>query len=206
MTESERRGLMAAAWRYALALLISAVAWGVTVFTAVDLGVSDSLMWWLLVGDLALGLVSFVLIRWRHRQPVVVGIVLGLFSFVSASSAGPASWVVGSLAAHRRWRLLSLVVPVTVVGGVVQERIGATEDPLPLWASIVFGLLVAGILVATGYAMSSQRQLPGLATGTVPSPPSASSSPGWPRRGRPSAPASRARCTTCSLTASRSWR
>ncbi|RYC14787.1 sensor histidine kinase [Nocardioides zhouii] len=151
--------MMATMWRYALALLISAVAWGVTVFTAVDVGVSDRLMTWLLVGDLALGVASFVLIRWRHRQPTLIGIVLGLFSFVSTSSVGPSSWVVGSLAAHRRWRLLSVVVPLTVAGGVVQERIGATEDPLPLWASIAFGLLVAGILVATGYAMSSQRQL-----------------------------------------------
>lgn len=116
-------------------------------------------MLWLLVGDLVIGLASFVLIRWRHRQPAVVGVVLGLFSFVSTASAGPSSWVIGSIAAHRRWRLLSVVVPLSVLGGVVQERIGVTQDTLPLWASIAFGLLIAGILVATGYAMSSQRQL-----------------------------------------------
>ena len=88
-----------------------------------------------------------------------MGVVLNLFSFVSTSSSGPSAWAIGSLASHRRWRLLALVVPLSVTGGVVQERIGAREDALPLWASIAFGLLVAGILVATGYAMSSQRQL-----------------------------------------------
>ena len=40
----------------------------------------------------------------------------------------------------------------------MQERIG-DEDHLPLWASILFGLLVAGIVVAMGYAMGSQRSL-----------------------------------------------
>ncbi len=158
-TAADRPRWMAPTWRYALAALISAVVWGLTVFNAVDAGVSDSYVAWLLVGDPALGLVSFVLIRWRHRQPAVVGVALGMLSFVSTSSAGPSSWIVASIASHRRWRLLAVLIPLTVVGGLVQERIGATEDTLPLWASIAFSLLVAGILVATGYAMGSQRQL-----------------------------------------------
>ena len=150
---------MASLWRYALALAISAIGWGVTLAVAVDAGASEGFIGWILVGDLLLGVASFVLIRWRHRQPALVGVVLNLFSFVSTSSSGPSAWAIGSLASHRRWRLLALVVPLSVTGGVVQERIGAREDALPLWASIAFGLLVAGILVATGYAMSSQRQL-----------------------------------------------
>ena len=150
---------MASLWRYALALAISAIGWGVTLVAAVDAGASEGFIGWILVGDLLLGVASFVLIRWRHRQPALVGVVLNLFSFVSTSSSGPSAWAIGSLASHRRWRLLALVVPLSVTGGVVQERIGAREDALPLWASIAFGLLVAGILVATGYAMSSQRQL-----------------------------------------------
>ncbi len=65
----------------------------------------------------------------------------------------------GSLAARNRWRLLTLVVPLSILGGVVQERLYPGEDDLPLWASILFGFLIVGIVVAVGYAMGSQRSL-----------------------------------------------
>ncbi|NYE37666.1 signal transduction histidine kinase [Nocardioides cavernae] len=154
----ERRGRLAPTWRYALALLISLVAWGVPLLSATE-RTSDTRLMWFLWGDPLLGLVSFVLIRWRHRQPAAVSVLLNTFTFVSASSAGPASWALGSVASHRRWRLVAVVVPISVVAGIVQERIGLAEDTLPLWASLSFGGLVSGILVATGYAMGSQRQL-----------------------------------------------
>jgi len=156
--ETPRSGRLAATWRYALALAISVVAWGVPVVSAGDRA-ADTALTWFVWGDPVLGLVSFVLIRWRHRQPAAVSIVLNSFTLVSASSAGPASWALGSIASHRRWRLVALVVPISVLAGVVHERIGLAEDALPLWASLAFGALVSGILVATGYAMGSQRQL-----------------------------------------------
>jgi signal transduction histidine kinase len=156
--ETPRSGRLAATWRYALALAISLVAWGVPLVSAGDRA-SDTILLWFLWGDPVLGVLSFVLIRWRHRQPAAVSIVLNAFTLVSASSAGPASWALGSIASHRRWRLVALVVPISVLAGVVHERIGIAEDALPLWASLAFGALVSGILVATGYAMGSQRQL-----------------------------------------------
>lgn len=151
-------GRLGSAWRYALALLISLVTWGVPLVSAADRPADAQLMWFLW-GDPVLGLVSFALIRWRHRRPALVAVLLNVFTFVSSSSAGPASWALGSVASHRRWRLTTLVVPIGVIAGVVQERIGLADDPLPLWASLAFGGLVSGILVATGYAMGSQRQL-----------------------------------------------
>jgi signal transduction histidine kinase len=161
MLPDARPPRLAVVWRYGLALLISAVGWGLTVLAAVDGDAGESLIGWLLFGDTVLGVVSFVLIRWRHRHPAVIGVVLGLFSFVSTSSSGPSTWMIGSIASHRRWRLLGLVVPLSIVAGLVQERLGVTDQTLPMWASIAFGALVAGILVATGYAMGSQRELVG---------------------------------------------
>ncbi len=149
---------MAALWRYALAATISLFGWGTVLVGAAERSWDPALAWFL-VGDPLLGLVSFVLIRWRHRRPALVAVVLSLFSFVSIASAGPASWIVGSIASHRRWRLLAVVVPISVVAGIVQERLGLSEETLPLWASLAFGVLVTGILVATGYAMGSQREL-----------------------------------------------
>ncbi|MDZ5662584.1 histidine kinase [Nocardioides sp. S-58] len=150
--------LLASLWRYALAAVISLLAWSLILVGAAERP-WDAAMVWFLVGDPLLGLTSFVVIRWRHRRPAVVGVVLTLFSFVSLSSAGPASWILGSIASHRRWRLLALIVPLSLLAGLVQERIGISEESLPLWASVAFGALVTGIIVATGYAMGSQRQL-----------------------------------------------
>ena len=146
-------------WRYALAALISVSTWGTIFVSASERPADDPALMWFLVGDPVLGVLSFVLIRWRHRRPAAVAVVLSLFSFVSVTSSGPSSWVVGSVASHRRWRLLALVVPLTLVGGIAQERIGLSDDALPMWATLAFGALVSGILVATGYAMGSQRQL-----------------------------------------------
>jgi signal transduction histidine kinase len=155
---SDRPGWMAVAWRYALAVAISVFVWGAPLLSAGE-RTPDAALTWFLYGDPVLGLLSFVLIRWRHRHPAAVALALTAFGCVSSSSAGPASWVVGSLASHRRWRLLAVVGPLSVLSGVVQERVGISEDALPLWVSMAFGALVTGILVATGYAMGSQRQL-----------------------------------------------
>ena len=43
---------------------------------AVDAAAGEALVGWILFGDLALGVVSFVLIRWRHRRPALVAVVL----------------------------------------------------------------------------------------------------------------------------------
>ncbi len=156
---ADRPGRLATTWRYSLAVLITLVAWAVPLISAGESDASDRLLAWFMFGDPVLGLISFVVIRWRHSRPTLVAAVLGAFAFVSASSAGPSTWIVGSLASHRRWRLLAVVVPVNLLAGVVQEHIGIAENTLPLWASIAFGALVIGILGATGYAMGSQRQL-----------------------------------------------
>lgn len=149
-------------WRYALALLISIVAWGAVAVAMEQADINDEpIVGWLFVGDTALGLWSFLLMRWRHRWPAQVAVVTGAFSFVSASSAGPATWMVGSVAARHWWRLLGVIVPLNIVAGVVQERFYPGEDDLPLWAAILFGFLIVGIVVAVGYAMGSQRILMG---------------------------------------------
>lgn len=151
-------GRLAATWRYGLAGFISLTVWGIPLVTAAE-RTSEPAVLWFLVGDPLLGLLSFVLIRWRHRRPALVAGLLTGFSVVSASSAGPASWIIGSISSHRHWRLLAAVAPLSVLAGIVQERIGITQDALPLWASFAFGCLTVGILAATGYAMGSQRQL-----------------------------------------------
>lgn len=156
---SRRRSRWASVWRYLLALVISVVTWLTVLVGMTERPAGDPVVLWLLVGDPLLGLASFVLIRWRHTRPGAVGVVLTLMSYVSVSCLGPSSWILGSLASHRRWRLMALVVPLNLAAGVAYERLGLSADGLPVWVTLAFGALVCGILIATGYAMGSQREL-----------------------------------------------
>src|SRR5690242_17927599 len=92
---SSRPSRMSLLWRYALALAISVTTWGLVVVGASERPAGDPAVMWFLVGDPLLGVVSFVLIRWRHRRPALVGVVLGAVSMVSVASSGPSSWIIG---------------------------------------------------------------------------------------------------------------
>jgi signal transduction histidine kinase len=159
-TQEPTHGRLGTVWRWSLALLISAVAWGAIAIAMSEADVQEGpISVWLLMGDPLVGVASFVLMRFRHRWPAQVGIITALASFFSATSAGPATWAVGSLAARHWWRALSVVVPLNIVAGIVQEWFYPGDDDLPLWAAILFGFLIVGIIVAVGYAMGSQRNL-----------------------------------------------
>lgn len=153
-------GRLGSLWRYALAGTISLVAWVVTAIGFAEADIDDQpIVGWFFVGDTLLGVLSFVLVHHRHRAPGRVAALTAAFSFVSVSSAGPATWMVGSLASRHRWQLLWLVVPLNVLAGVAQERFYPGEDELPVWAAFLFGILVIAVVVAVGYAMGSQRDL-----------------------------------------------
>ena len=153
-------GRLGSLWRYALAGTISLVAWAVTAIGFAEADINDQpIVGWFLVGDGLLGVMSFVLVRYRHRAPGLVAVLTAAFSFVSVSSAGPATWMVGSLTSRHRWQLLWFVVPLNVAAGVAQERFYPGEDELPVWAALLVGVLVIAVVVAVGYAMGSQRDL-----------------------------------------------
>ena len=147
-------------WRYALAGLISLLGWATIIIGFESAGINDGpYVVWILLGDPALGLLSFILIRFRHRWPGRVTVITVLVSAVSTLSAGPALWMVGSLASRHRWRLLALAVLLNIAAGVAQERFYPGTEDLPWWAILLIGLLVVAVVGALGYAMGSQRDL-----------------------------------------------
>ncbi|KGN38121.1 sensor histidine kinase [Knoellia subterranea] len=153
-------GRLGSVWRWSLAILISLVSWGAIAIAMSEANISDErIIGWFFVGDIALGILSFCLVPMRHKWPFGIALATNLMATVSGSSAGPATWTMGSLAARHWWRGLLAVAPAAVLAGIVQERLYPGEDDLPLWASIVFGLLIAGIVIAVGWAMGSQRNL-----------------------------------------------
>jgi signal transduction histidine kinase len=159
-TPSPAPNRLGSLWRYALAGLISLVGWATIIIGFESAGINEGpYVVWVLLGDPALGVLSFILIRFRHRSPGRVTVITVLVSAVSALSAGPALWAVGSLASRHRWRLLALAVLLNIAAGAAQERFYPGAEDLPWWAILLIGLLVVAVVGAIGYAMGSQRDL-----------------------------------------------
>ena len=93
-------------WRYALAVLISGLAWGKI---AHDEWVSGSPWLWV---DLAGGVVSLWLVAYRRRWPFPIALVLTLFGLFSMSSGGPGVLAAVSLCTRRNLRQ---VVPIALL-------------------------------------------------------------------------------------------
>lgn len=159
-TSAPEYGRLGSVWRWSLAGFISLVAWGFTGVAMADANIDDEpIIAWFFVGDLALGLVSVLLIRVRHRWPLGVSVVTNLFACVSTSAAGPATWAVGSVAARHRWRDVAVVAPSWSSPASSRSASTRGKTSLPVWAAILFGALIAGIVIAVGYAMGAQRDL-----------------------------------------------
>jgi signal transduction histidine kinase len=139
-------------WRYALMLTISGAAWFEVAYWQ-----WDHQRWWFW-SDLALGVLGLVLVTWRRAFPVPVAAVTNALSFVSWSSAGPATLALVSLSTRRRWReiipvgILALVASITAEGfnPVSSDAIGFT---------IPFILAIIAVTVGWGMYIGSRREL-----------------------------------------------
>src|SRR4029079_11657417 len=103
-------------------LFFSALGW---------LPVADHQAEWLWAVDVGLGLVSYVLVFFRHRWPVGVAVLTNLFAAVSGTSSGPAVLSLASVATGRRWRETALAGSVAFAGAMffATSQPGSTDDP-----------------------------------------------------------------------------
>ena len=93
-------------------------AWGWWVLLAVMVAPVDG--WssgntWRQVVDIPLGLVLLVLLRWRHRHPLLIAIVTMNLALVSASGGVGALWAVASLGTTRDWKRVGTAVAVLLL-------------------------------------------------------------------------------------------
>jgi signal transduction histidine kinase len=124
----------------------------------------------LLVLDLLLGLVSSGLLLLRRRAPFTVAVVLNLFGFASATSAGTSSIANISLATSRRWWPVAITGVVSTSASVVYTRVipytpieeitemGALRVPT-LWLDLLTGVVFYGICVLIGSYIGVRRDL-----------------------------------------------
>jgi signal transduction histidine kinase len=139
-------------WRVGLMLAISSVIW----LPAADVEADRSELWWVL--DVALGVVAFVLVFFRRRHPVVIAVVLALFSAVSGTAGGPAVLAAVSLATRRRWREIALVGSLNFAAAQFFSTI-TMKDEDPAWLVITANAVATGAMLGWGMYIGSRREL-----------------------------------------------
>lgn len=139
-------------WRYALTIAISALAW----FELAPWQWENARWWFWL--DAAVGVLGLVGVAWRRRLPVTVGLLTNLAAGFSASSGGPATLALFSLATRRRWREIVPVVLAATVAGIVLTQIGPMPEDSPILLLSVI-ITVVGITVGWGMFVGSRREL-----------------------------------------------
>jgi len=118
---SRARRLWAGSWRLSVAVLVGLVSFAV-VWPSTDVsGWSDARFGASLVGDVLAGLTALALVPFRHRAPLVVGLVVLALGSFSTLAVGAAVLVVVSLATRRRPGEIVAAGVVFVAATVVAE-------------------------------------------------------------------------------------
>ena len=141
------------AWRYAVALAISALAWGNIAYHEWQKG---SPWFWI---DLAGGVASFGITHFRRRWPLGTALVLTFFGLFSMSSAGPGVLAVVSLCTRRRLRQIIPVAVLNVVIGQLYSTWQPAGNNDPAWVAFTFGLAITVAIVVFGMYVGSRREL-----------------------------------------------
>jgi signal transduction histidine kinase len=140
------------AWRYALVLTISGVAWFEIAYWQWD---HNRVWFW---SDLGLGIAGLVSLHWRRRFPVAVAALTNTASVLSWSSAGPGTLALVSLSTRRRWREVIPVGVIAMVASLVAEsRNPVSKDVLAF--TIPFIIAIIGVSVGWGMYIGSRREL-----------------------------------------------
>ncbi|MEP9364102.1 histidine kinase [Nocardioides sp. CN2-186] len=140
------------AWRLALILAISAVAW--LPISTDQAHISE--LW--VLADLTLGAASVVLVFYRRRWPVPVALALTLASAVSGTASGPAVLAVVSVATRRRWREIALVGSVAFAASQFFATVLPTGDDT-VWVSLTVNVISTTAVLASGMYIGSRREL-----------------------------------------------
>jgi signal transduction histidine kinase len=140
-------------WRYAVAVIISGLAWGEIAYHEWQAASP-----WLWI-DLAGGLVSLVLVRYRRRWPFGIALVLTLLGLFSMSAAGPGVLAAVSLFTRRNLRQIIPIALLNVVVGQLYTSWQPTGSTDPAWVAFTFNVVVTAAIVSFGMYIGSRREL-----------------------------------------------
>jgi signal transduction histidine kinase len=131
-------------------LAISAIGW---------LPVVDDQADWLVVVDVSLAVLAYVLVFFRRRWPVTIGVVVNLFAAVSGSASGPAVLAVASVATRRRWKEMSLVGSVAFASSMFFATTQPGQSDDPWWLNLSITVIVTAAILGWGLYLGSRREL-----------------------------------------------
>ena len=141
------------AWRLALCLLVSALAWGNTIQGQWE---DHRPLFWI---DLSVGLVAFALSFLRRRWPFWIALVLAALSSLSASSAGPGTLVAVSFASRRQVGRIIIVGLVAIVAGQAYTDTQPVKQDSSAYVDFVVNVVVTAAILGWGMYIGSRREL-----------------------------------------------
>lgn len=142
------------AWRAAVCLLVSGLAWGPIAAT------EWQHLRWLFWADLVLGLASFpIALGFRRRRPMPVAMILTAFAVLSASSVGPEVLATVSVATRRRWSQIIGLGVFGIVTGLAFTEIAPETTTDPRWVNLAFSIVATIAVMAVGMYIGSRREL-----------------------------------------------
>ena len=140
-------------WRYALCLIISALAWG---NSASGQWHTHRTLFWI---DLAVGLVSFPLSLLRRRWPFWIALAMAVLSSVSASSAGPGSLAAVSFASRRQVTRIVMVGVVAIVAGQAYSDTQPVRHGSSAYVDFAANIIFTAAILGWGMYIGSRREL-----------------------------------------------
>ncbi len=155
----EPLGTWGKTWRFVVALVFGLAVFVGSVGTALEDATTQPEPALVLVDVLA-GVLALVLLWFRRRWPLAVGMIVAAFSAFSALSIGAVILTVVSVATRRRWREVLLIGVLWLAGGFTFEQIYPTvEGAAPWWVTALISVLLYGICIAIGFYIGARREL-----------------------------------------------
>lgn len=153
------RRLWAQTWRVALAAIVGIVAFG-TIWSTLDTGAwSEARLGVALLLDLVVGLGALVLVPFRHRAPLLIGVLVVAGSTVSTLAVGAAALALVSLVTRRRPVEIAVGSAAFMTSSVLGEGLYPEDQTTPLWQVAIAALVCTALLVVIGIAIGQRRAL-----------------------------------------------
>lgn len=153
------RRVWAQSWRLVLAALVGLTAFSAIWSTLDTTRWSEARLGAALLVDLAVGLTALVLVPFRHRAPLLVGVLVIAGSTVSTFAVGAAVLALVSLVTRRRPAEIAIGSAAFVAASMFGEGLYPVEDATPLWQVLVAAVVLTALLVAIGIAIGQRRAL-----------------------------------------------